>query len=192
MKSRKSKPPQRGFGRPKVNQFTKSESEAIGKSLEAEIRATLENAPEDIGKAIDTLKEILPYFSRVTLQIKGDSTKRVATITVAEKVLSSDYYLHATPLVQFNRVTGFLPAARFEVGKRRQMGPLWMWYIPSSIRDRLTKLSGDVGYGFGNRELNYRVGGDIIWGEPDISTLGILRSDLSCDNRHRSESFTIP
>ena len=143
------------------------------KVTEAEIRATLENAPEDIGKAIDTLKEILPYFSRVALQIEGDSTKRVATITVAEKVLSSDYYLHATPLVQFNRVTGFLPTARFEVGKRRQMGPLWRWYIPSSVRDRLTKLSGDVGYGFGNRELNYRVGGDMIWGEPDISTLGI-------------------
>ena len=143
------------------------------KVTEAEIRSTLDNAPEDIGKAIDTLKETLPYFSRVTLQIEGDSTKRIATITVTEKVLSSDYYLHATPLVQFNRVTGLLPAARLEVGKRRQMGPLYMWYIPSSVRARLTKLSGDVGYGFGNRELNYRVGGDIIWGEPDISTLGL-------------------
>ena len=143
------------------------------KVTEAEIRSTLDNAPEDIGKAIDTLKETLPYFSRVTLQIEGDSTKRVATITVTEKVLSSDYYFHATPLVQFNRVTGLLPAARLEVGKRRQMGPLYMWYIPSSVRARLTKLSGDVGYGFGNRELNYRVGGDIIWGEPDISTLGL-------------------
>ena len=139
----------------------------------AEIRIVLDEAPEDIGKAIDTLKETLPYFSRVALQIEGDSTKRVATVTVTEKTLSSNYYLHVTPLVQFNRVTGLLPAARFEVGKRRQMGPLWMWYIPSSIRERLTKLSGDIGYGFGNRELNYRVGGDIIWGEPDFSTLGL-------------------
>ena len=143
------------------------------KITEAEIRATLDEAPENIGKAIDTLKGTLPYFSRVTLQIEGDSTKRVATIIVAEKVLSSEYYLHATPLVQFNRVTGLLPAARLEVGKRRQMGPLYMWYIPSTVRARLTKLSGDVGYGFGNRELNYRVGGDMIWGEPDISTLGV-------------------
>ena len=143
------------------------------KITEAEIRATLDEAPENIGKAIDTLKEALPYFSRVTLQIEEDGTKRVATITVAEKALSSDYYFHATPLVQFNRVTGFLPAARFEVGKRRQMGPLWRWYIPSSVRTNLTKLSGDIGYGFGNRYINYRVGGDIIWGEPDISTLGV-------------------
>jgi len=143
------------------------------KITEAEIRAALDDAPEDIGKAIDTLKETLPYFSRVTLQIEGDTTKRVATITVTEKVLSSDYYLHATPLVQFNRVTGLLPAARLEVGKRRQMGPLYMWYIPSTVRARLTKLSGDIGYGFGNRDLNYRVSGDMIWGEPDISTLGV-------------------
>ena len=143
------------------------------KITEAEIRAALDEAPENIGKAIDALKEALPYFSRVALQIEEDGAERVATITVAEKALSSDYYFHATPLVQFNRVTGFLPAARFEVGKRRQMGPFWMWYIPSSVREGLTKLSGDVGYGFGNQLLNYRVGGDIIWGEPDISTLGV-------------------
>ena len=143
------------------------------KITEAEIRAVLDDAPEDIGKAIGTLRDILPYFSRINLQIEGDSTKRVATITVAEKTLSSDYYLHATPLVQFNRVTGLLPSARLEVGKRRQMGPLWMWYIPSSVREHLSKLSGDVGYGFGNRDLNYRVGGDIIWGKPDISNIGI-------------------
>ena len=143
------------------------------KITEAEIRAALDEAPENIGKAIDTLKEALPYFSRISLQIEEDGTKRIATVTVAEKALSSDYYLHATPLIQFNRVTGLLPAARLEVGKRRQMGPLWLWYIPSTVRARLTKLSGDIGYGFGNRDLNYRVGGDMIWGEPDISTLGI-------------------
>ena len=139
---------------------------------EAEIQTALDNGPEEIGEAIDGLRAALPYFSWVTLEYGNDGTRRIAIITVAEKRLSSDYYLHATPLVQFNRVTGLLPAARLEVGKRRQMGPLWRWYIPSSVRDRLTKLSGDVGYGFGNRYINYRVGGDMIWGEPDISTLG--------------------
>ena len=142
------------------------------KITEAEIQDALDNAPEDIRKAIDTLKKALPYFSRVTLQIEGNSTKRVATVIVAEKTLSSNYYFHATPLVQFNRVTGLLPAARLEVGKRRQMGPLYMWYIPNSVRTHLSKLSADIGYGFGNRDINYRVGGDMIWGEPDRSTLG--------------------
>ena len=143
------------------------------KITEAEIRAALDDAPKDIGKAIETLKTTLPYFTRVTLQIERDSTKRVATVVVMEKTLSSDYYLHATPLVKFNRVTGLLPAARLEVGKRRKMGPLWRLYIPSSIRERLTKLSGEIGYGFGYQDFNYRLGGDMIWGEPEISTLGI-------------------
>ena len=174
-----------------MNRFTKIRIRGNRKITEAEIRAALDEAPENIGKAIDALKEVLPYFSRVALQIEEDGTKRVATITVAEKVLSSDYYFHATPLVQFNRVTGFLPTARFEVGKRRQMGPLWMWYIPSSVRTNLTKLSGDIGYGFGNRYINYRVGGDMIWGEPDISTLGVSGPNLSCGKRHRPESLTI-
>ena len=173
MKSRRSKSPQHDFGLPKVNRFTKSIFKAIGKSPRRRFELPLTDAPEDIEKAIDTLKKALPYFSRVALQIEEEGTKRVATVTVTEKTLSSDYYFHATPLVQFNRVTGLLPAARLEVGKRRQMGPLYMWYIPSSVRTNLTRLSGDIGYGFGNRELNYRVGGDIIWGEPDISTLGV-------------------
>ena len=143
------------------------------KITEAEIQDALDAAPEEIGKAIDALKKPLPYFSRVTLQLEGDSTKRVATVTVAEKTLSSNYYFHATPLVQFNRVTGLLPAARLEVGKRRQMGPLYLWYIPTSVRAHLSKLSADIGYGFGNQNLNYRVGGDMIWGEPDIPNVGI-------------------
>ena len=132
------------------------------KITEAEIQDALDDAPEEIGKAIDDLKKTVPYFSRVTLQLEGDSTKRVATVTVAEKTLSSNYYFHATPLVQFNRVTGLLPAARLEVGKRRQIGPLYLWYIPSSVRTHLSKLSADIGYGFGNQNLNYRVGGDMV------------------------------
>ena len=88
-------------------------------------------------------------------------------------MLSSHHYFHATPLIKFNRVTGLLPAARLEVGKRRKMGPLWMLYIPNSVRERLTKLSGDIGYGFGYSDLSYRLGGNMIWGEPDISNVGI-------------------
>ena len=143
------------------------------KVTETEIRTALNDAPGDIEKAIETLKTTLPYFRRVTLQVEGGSTKRVATVVVVEKMLSSDYYFHATPLIKFNRVTGLLPAARLEVGKRRKMGPLWMLYIPNSIRERLTRLSGDIGYGFGYQDFNYRLGGNVIWGEPDISTLGI-------------------
>ena len=143
------------------------------KISEVEIRAVLENGPEEIEKAIDSLKDVLPYFSQVSLQFENDGTRRVAVITVVERRLSSDYYLHAAPLVRFNRVTGWLLGAHLEVGKRRQIGPLWMWNIPSSVRAYLPKLFGEVGYGFGNRDLNYRVGGDMIWSQPDVSSLGV-------------------
>ena len=139
---------------------------------EAEIQAALENGPEEIEKAIDNLRDALPYFSQVSLQFENDGTRRVAIITVVERRLSSDYYLHAVPLVRFNRVTGWLLGAHLELGKRRQIGPLWMENIPSSVRPYLPKLFGEVGYGFGNQHINYRVGGDMIWSQPDVSSLG--------------------
>ena len=139
---------------------------------EAEIQAALENGPEEIEKAIDNLRDALPYFSQVSLQFENDGTRRVAIITVVERRLSSDYYLHAVPIVRFNRVTGWLLGAHLELGKRRQIGPLWMENIPSSVRAYLPKLFGEVGYGFGNQHINYRVGGDMIWSQPDVSSLG--------------------
>ncbi len=143
------------------------------KVSEAEIRGGLEYGPEDLNKAVDTLKDFLPYFSRVTLEYTNDGTKLVAIITVAEKALSSNYYLGPVPLIRFNRVTGWLLATRLELGKRWQMGPLWMWDIPSSARAHLPKLFGEIGYGFGNKYLNYRVGGEAIQGQPNIWNLGV-------------------
>ena len=140
---------------------------------EAEIRDVLENGPDEIEKAIDSLRDALPYFSRVSLQFENDGTKRVAIITVVERRLSSNYYFHGTPLVQFNRVTGWLLGAHLEAGKRRQIGPLWMSNIPNAVRAYLPKLFGEVGYGFGSEDLNYRVGGDMIWGQPDLSSIGV-------------------
>ena len=140
---------------------------------EAEIRDVLENGPDAIEKAIDNLRDALPYFSRISLQFENDGARRVAIITVVERRLSSDYYIHPAPHVQFNRVTGWLLGAHLEVGKRRQIGPLWMWNIPSEARPYLSRLFGKVGYGFGNESLNYRLGGDMVWGQPDVSSLGV-------------------
>ena len=140
---------------------------------EAEIRDVLENGSDEIEKAIDSLRDALPYFSRISLQFENDGTRRVAIITVVEKRLSSDYYFHPAPLVHFNRVTGWLLGAHLEAGKRREIGPLWMWNIPSSARAHLSRIFGEVGYGFGSEDLNYRVGGDMIWGQSDVSGLGV-------------------
>ena len=143
------------------------------KISEAEIRDVLENGPDEIEKAVDNMWQTLPYFSAVDLQFERDGTKRIAIITVAESRLSSDYYIHPAPLVHFNRVTGWLLGARLEVGKRREIGRLWTWDIPGSVRAHLPKFFGELGYGFGNKDLNYRVGGDMIWGQPDVSSLGV-------------------
>ena len=128
------------------------------KVTETEIRAGLEYGPEDISEAVDTLKEVLPYFSQVTLGYENDGAKLIAIIMVTEKALSSDHYIRPVPLIRYNRVTGWLLATRVEIGKRTEMGPLWMWDIPSLARAYLPKLFGEIGYGFGNRNVNYRVG----------------------------------
>lgn len=143
------------------------------KVTEAQIRTALENGPDEIRKATRHLRRTLPYFNRVNLNVKKDGARRVATITVTEKSLSSDYYLYTTPLIRFNRVTGWMLASRFELGRRKQMGELWMTDVPSSVRAHLPKLFSEVGYGFGNQDLNYRIGGTAIWGQPDIWNLGI-------------------
>ena len=140
---------------------------------EAEIRDVLENGPDEIEKAIDNLRDALPYFSRISLLFENDGTRRIAIVTVVERRLSSDYYIHPAPLVHFNRVTGWLLGAHLELGKRREIGPLWMWNIPSSARAHLSRVFGEVGYGFGSEDLNYRVGGDMIWGQSDVSGLGV-------------------
>ncbi len=174
-------PDTKGLRRPSVTELWTAAGDPIHEVriqgnqqiTEAEIRDVLENGPDEIEKAIDNLRDALPYFSRISLQFENDGTKRVAIITVVERRLSSDYYFHGAPLVQFNRVTGWLLGAHLEAGKRRQIGPLWMSNIPNAVRPYLPKLFGEVGYGFGNRDLNYRVGGDMIWGQPDTSSIGV-------------------
>ena len=66
------------------------------KISQAKIQDVLENGPDEIEKAIDNLREALPYFSRISLQFENNGRRRVAIITVVERRLSSDYYFHGT------------------------------------------------------------------------------------------------
>ena len=141
------------------------------KITEGEILGGLKYGPEDINKAIDALKDALPYFSRVTLAYENDGTRRVAIITVSEKLLSSDYYILTFPPIQFNRVAGWLLAARLELGKRKWLGPVWVRNKPKSAAYQ-PKIFGEVGYGFGNRLLNYKAGVEANRGQPDKWKLG--------------------
>ena len=140
---------------------------------ESRIRQTLDNASPDIDKALKTLFRVMPYFEEINLQIDKEKTKYIATITVDEKPLSTDAYLGFNPLVKsgFNRVTGWELGTRFEVGKRKEVGPLWMWNLSDSEFGQTSRLFGEVSYADGNPHFQYRFGGTANWGKPYIWNL---------------------
>ena len=133
---------------------------------EARIRQALENASKDIDKALQTLFKAIPYFEEINLQVNEEEKRYIATITVTEKPLSTDAYLGFSPLVRFgfNRVTGWEIGTGFKVGKRKEVGPLWMWHIREAQSDQTSRLFGRVSYAFGNPHFHYRIGGVANWG----------------------------
>ena len=145
------------------------------KLSEARIRQTLENGSEDIEQALKSLFKVMPYFNEVNLQVNEENSKHIATITVDEKPLSTNAYLGPSPLLRlgFTRVTGWEIGTGFEVGKRNDIGPLWMWNIRNSELNQSPRLFGKVSYAFGNPHLHYRVGGTANWGEPYVWNLGL-------------------
>ena len=143
---------------------------------EARIRQTLENASKDIDKALQTLFKAVPYFEEINLQVNEERKKYIATITVTEKPLSTNAYLGFSPLMRFgfNRVTGWEIGTGFKVGKRKEVGPLWMWHIRETQSDQTSRLFGRVSYAFGNPHLHYRIGGIANWGRPYVWNIGMM------------------
>ena len=142
---------------------------------ETRIRQTLDNGSEDLEGALKSLFKVMPYFEEVHLQVDEENSKYIATITVDEKPLSTNVYLGLSPTVRlgFNRVTGWEVGTGFEVGKRKDIGPLWMWNIRSSESDQTSKLFGKLSYAFGNPDFHYRLGGSANWGTPYVWNLGL-------------------
>ncbi len=145
------------------------------KVSEARIRQTLENGSEDIEQALTSLIKVMPYFKEVNLQVNEEDLKYIATITVDEKSLSTNAYLGPSPLLRlgFTRVTGWEIGTGFEIGKREDVGPLWMWNIRNSELNQSPRLFSKVSYAFGNPHLHYRVGSAANWGEPYVWNLGL-------------------
>ncbi len=142
---------------------------------ETRIRETLENGSEDLEKALQSLFKVVPYFEEVRLQVTEEDSKYIATISVDEKLLATDVYLGLNPTARlgFNRVTGWEVETGFEVGKRKDVGPLWMWNIRGSESDQASKLFGKLSYTFGNPDFHYRLGGTANWGTPYVWNLGL-------------------
>ncbi len=145
------------------------------KISEAQIQQALENGSEDLEQALKTLYKAMPYFDELNLQVAEENSKYVATITVDEKPLSTNAYLGLNPPLRlgFNRVTGWEIGTGFELGKRKDVGPLWTWNIRDSSSDQTSKLFGKVSYAFGNPHVHYRMGGIANWGKPYIWNLGL-------------------
>ena len=145
------------------------------KISETQIQQALENGSEDLEQALKTLYKAMPYFEEVNLQVDEENSKYIATITVDEKPLSTDAYLGLNPPLRlgFNRVTGWEIGTGFELGKRKEIGPLWTWSIRDSASDQTSKFFGKVSYAFGNPHLHYRMGGTANWGKPYIWNLGL-------------------
>ncbi len=142
---------------------------------EAHIRQTLENGARALEESLKSLFKVMPYFAEVRLQVDEENSKYIATITVDEKPLSTDVYLGLNPMLRlgFNRVTGWEIGSGFEVGQRKNIGPLWMWNTRSSHRDQTSKLFGKLSYTFGNPDFHYRLGGTANWGEAYVWGLGL-------------------
>lgn len=142
---------------------------------EARIRQTLENGSEDLEEALRTLFKAMPYFKEVRLQVDAENSEYIATITVDEKLLSTDVYLGLNPMLHsgFNRVTDWELGTGFEVGRRKDIGPLWLWRIRDGQSDQTSKLFGKLSYASGNPHFQGRFGGTANWGEPYIWNLGL-------------------
>ena len=141
-----------------------------------DVRKALEKGPTDIEKAISALPSTISGLEAAHLRIEGEGAQRTAIVTIVEQPLPSRFYLDRAPWVEFNRVTGWQLGARIDSGFRKGKPSSTSYDIstPREFRgDTLSKFFGQVGYGFGNKQFYYRVGGRAAWGEPDSGHLGL-------------------
>ena len=141
-----------------------------------DVRKALEKGPADIEKAISALPSEIAGLEAAHLRIEGAGTQRTAIVTIVEQPLPSRFYLDRAPWVEFNRVTGWQLGARIDSGFRKGKSSNTSYDISTPgafLGDELSKFFGRVGYGFGNKQFYYRVGGKAAWGEPDPWHLGV-------------------
>ena len=120
----------------------------------AEILEKLESSDEDIEKAAGTLRRKLDYrLESVETSIKQEDGKHIAVITVKERPAQSAGFGGGGPIIKFNRVTGWELGA--ELNNRFGGARL-------SDGTDASQLFGYIGYGFGNRRVNYEVGGNTM------------------------------
>ncbi len=154
-----------------------------------DVRKALEKGPEDIEKAIGALPSEISGLETARLRIEGEGAQRTAIVTIVETPLPLRFYFDSAPWVGFNRVTGWELGAQMDSGfrKEKSSGTSYNISTPRAFRgDNLSKFFGRVGYGFGNKQFYYRVGGKAAWGESDAWHLGVTTQ------LHRTTSVIAP
>ena len=134
-----------------------------------DVRKALEKGPEEIAEALAKLpSKITDYLETAELRIEEEGARRTAIISLVEKPLPERFYFDSTPQVGFNRVTGWELGAGINTGfrKPKSRNESFSVGIPTEFRaDNLSKFFGRIGYGFGNKQLYYTVGGTAAWGK---------------------------
>ncbi len=144
------------------------------------LRQKLEKGPEEIEKAVEALSNAVSTYETVDLLIEEQESQRTAIITIDEKPPAPRFYIDGAPQVGFNRVTGWELGAHIESGRRIQRThttsfgtSFGMDFSPESHEDHNSKFFGGIGYGFGNKQPYYRLGGMAAWGDPYSWHLGL-------------------
>ncbi len=141
-----------------------------------DVRKVLEKGTEEIEEAIRKLPNEISDIEEVHLQIEEKGDRRTAIVTIVEKPLPSRFYLDPAPQIGFNRVTGWELGAGIDSGFRKGNPSRKPSSIstPAEFRGgELSKFFGRAGYGFGNKQFYYRVGGRAVWGESESWHLGL-------------------
>ncbi|MCY3551891.1 MAG: hypothetical protein OXH39_15630 [Candidatus Poribacteria bacterium] len=154
-----------------------------------DVRKELEKGPEEIEKAIVALPIAMSGLKAARFRIEEEGDRRTAVVTIVEKPLPARFYFDSAPRVGFNRVSGWELGAHIDSGYRKGKSSDTSYHIsvPREFRgDDLSKFFGRIGYGFGNKQVYYQVGGKAAWGERHSWHLG-LTTQL-----HRTTSSIAP
>ena len=143
------------------------------------LKAVLEEGPSEIEYFMKTLPETYPEVDTATIETVDFGQRKIAKVTVLlEKPIVQNPYANAIPRIGFNRVSGWELGARVETGfhsqPSRNSTPIdydWNREVPLT-RDN-PKIFAQFGYGFGNKQRYYSIGGNQIWGKREKWKIGL-------------------
>ena len=153
------------------------------------VRKALEEGPEEIEKAIAALPSSIPDLERIRLRIEEKDSRRTAILTVTEKPKPARFDFEAGgPVITFNRVTGWGIGIQTEsVFRQGKAGATTLGHSWPRVQKADTtalghswpsdpngsRFFGEIGYGFGNKQVYYRVGGDAVTRKHDWWNFGL-------------------